>query len=118
MWRGWVSAHPQRDNKMDLIKIAGILAAKAQTDAPNYRAASTQARCATCVHFDGQTCDLFNFQADQDYICDRHEARNPMQEMRALIEQAGARHSRGDNSMLQLIHDNAVKLGAMCDGNK
>lgn len=95
--------------------IAKALIQQAQVDAPNYRPASSINRCANCVHFNGQRCDLFDFAADPDYLCDSWEERLPdVGEIRALIEQAGARHSRGDNRMLQTIHDMSVQLGAVC----
>lgn len=59
--------------------IARALVAKAQTDAPNYRAHSVpQVHCETCAHFVRDTeCELFGFAADPDYVCDRYEGQSP-----------------------------------------
>jgi len=38
--------------------------------------------------------------------------------VRAVIEKAGARHSKADLTMLQAMHDNCVKLGASCGVEK
>jgi 2'-5' RNA ligase len=54
---------------------------KGQLDAPNYKAASTPQRCANCKFFRGDPgedyCTLFDFTADQDYVCDDWEAQRP-----------------------------------------
>ena len=54
---------------------------KAQSDAPNYKAAATPQRCANCRFFLGDPgrdwCDLFDFTADQDFVCDAWEAQRP-----------------------------------------
>lgn len=102
---------------LKLMPVARALIALAQTDAPSYRAASEQARCANCAHFDGSACRRFEFAADVDYICDDYDGRNPMQELRALVEKYGARNSRVDQGTIQAAHDLMVRLGAMC-GNK
>lgn len=97
-----------------LLPVARALATLAQTDVPNYRPASTQARCANCANFDGAACNLYDFAADYDYICDRYAARAPAQELRALVEKLGARNSRMDASRIQQVHDLCVQLGAEC----
>jgi hypothetical protein len=57
------------------------LTTRAQSDAPNYQAASTPQRCANCHFFLGDPgrdwCDLFDFTADPDYHCDDWEAQRP-----------------------------------------
>jgi hypothetical protein len=57
------------------------LTIKAQSDAPNYEPASTPQRCKNCRFFLGDPgrdyCELFDFTADQDYICDAWEAGRP-----------------------------------------
>jgi hypothetical protein len=40
------------------------------------------------------------------------EVKEP--ETAELVDAAGARHSKGDNEMIQLMHDKAVALGASC----
>jgi 2'-5' RNA ligase len=54
---------------------------KAQSDAPNYAPASTPQRCKNCRFFLGDPgrdwCELFDFTADQDYVCDAWEAQRP-----------------------------------------
>jgi 2'-5' RNA ligase len=54
---------------------------KAQSDAPNYKPASTPQRCKNCKFFRSDPgedyCTLFDFTADQDYICDDWEAQRP-----------------------------------------
>lgn len=96
--------------------VARALIALAQTDAPNYRPAGEQTRCASCAHFDGSACRRFDFAADVDYICDDYDGRNPMQELKAFVEKYGARNSRVDQAAIQDAHDLMVRLGAMCGG--
>jgi 2'-5' RNA ligase len=56
-------------------------AAKAQSDAPNYRPADTPQRCANCRFFLGDPgrdwCELFDFTADPDYVSDAWGAQRP-----------------------------------------
>lgn len=101
---------------LKLMPVARALIALAQTDAPSYRPASEQARCANCAHFDGSACRRFDFAAGADYICDDYDGRNPMQELKAFVEKYGARNSRVDQAAIQDAHDLMVRLGAMCGG--
>lgn len=101
---------------LKLMPVARALIALAQTDAPNYRPAGEQTRCASCAHFDGSACSRFDFAADVDYICDDYDGRNPMQELKAFVEKYGARNSRVDQAAIQDAHDLMVRLGAMCGG--
>jgi 2'-5' RNA ligase len=54
---------------------------KAQSDAPNYRPASTPQRCANCRFFLGDPgrdwCELFDFTADPDYVSEAWEPQRP-----------------------------------------
>ena len=54
---------------------------KAQSDAPNYKPASTPQRCKNCRFLIGDPgqdwCDLFDFVADQDFVCDDWETQIP-----------------------------------------
>lgn len=63
---------------IQLLPVARALILMAQLDAPNYRPASSLNRCASCRHFvRGALCDLYDFNADPDYICSSWQARNP-----------------------------------------
>lgn len=48
---------------------------KAQSDAPNYRASSGSERCGNCAHFMAGRCQLYDFAASADSVCDSWEAR-------------------------------------------
>lgn len=50
---------------------------KSQIDAPNYRATSDVRRCDNCTYFERDTwCDLYDFVADSEYVCDSWGQRN------------------------------------------
>ncbi len=74
-------ALPQKDDLYhnQVMKEAEII--KAQSDAPNYKPASTPERCENCKFFLGEPgrywCNLFDITADPDYICDDWEAGKP-----------------------------------------
>lgn len=91
---------------------------RAQTDAPAYRQSSNpQSNCGLCTFFVRSTeCELFNFAADSEYVCNSFEERQPnVGQLQALLEKAGARNSRMDLTMLQHVHDLTHRLGANCD---
>jgi hypothetical protein len=48
---------------------------KAQSDAPNYRAATGSERCGNCAHFMDGRCALYDFAAAAGDVCDSWEAR-------------------------------------------
>ena len=101
-----------------LITIAKAYTERAQTDAPNYKAHSNpRANCGLCQHFVRATeCEKYGFAADADYVCDSFAEREPnVGQIKALIEQAGARNSRMDLGMLQQVHDLTARLGARCN---
>jgi hypothetical protein len=66
---------------------------KAKKDAPNYRASTGKQTCANCVHFDGNTCTKYSFNADASYTCDAWETA-PTQKSIDFEKGDGERASR------------------------
>lgn len=99
---------------------------KAQSDAPNYKPASTPQRCANCRFFLGDPgrdwCDLFDFTADQDYVCDSWETQRP-DEIPGYVANKGILTLRNwENSTLiqrkaRDAVNNAIKAGTLKKAN-
>ena len=95
---------------------------KAQADAPNYAPASTPQRCANCKFFLGDPgqdwCDLFDFIADRDFVCDDWEAQIP-NEIPGYVASKGALTEKDwENSTLSQRSgrdavNNAIKAGTL-----
>jgi len=91
---------------------------RAQTDVPNYRAHSDpRENCGLCEHWvRSMECDLYSFTADADYVCDSFAERQPdVGQLKALVENMGARNNRRDSADIQQVHNLTCRLGARCD---
>jgi High potential iron-sulfur protein len=92
-------------------------------------------RCGRCAFYKGvleENCDVLQGHVSENGWCEQFAWRqsqrsdkdivNPSaqtwkDQMSTQVNKAGARHSKADVGMIQTIHDQAVKLGASCDGH-
>jgi 2'-5' RNA ligase len=119
-------ATPEKDRvySSQVLKEGKII--KAQSDAPNYKPASTPQRCANCRFFLGDPgrdwCDLFDFTADPDYVSDAWEPQRP-DEIPGYVANKGVLTLRNwENSTLiqrkaRDAVNNAIKAGILKKAN-
>lgn len=102
-------------------KTKAVLTTRAQSDAPNYKAASTPQRCKSCRFLLGDPgrdwCELFDFVADQDYVCDDWETQRP-DEIPGYVANKGLIFRDWENSTLSQRSgrdavNNAIKAGTL-----